>query len=250
MCWRPSACTATTPPCRCWPGAGPNRPALDLCPRRPPLRAAAPRPPRCSSSRRDRREDHPQPHLAGWQRHPAGRRLWRLQRPLPARPRSGAGDRARCAGAMPGASSSNSPTSPATSARADRRRRDLAARAGGRQAHRRALRHRARRSTASTPTPVWRSGSAAVAPAGRRPARLDPSPSAPGLSSTLPSPRRSTTCSRKAAGRLHPLPRRRPHLPHQQRRRAQPCAESPSAERAGSSPAPSVAATARPSCIP
>ena len=137
-------------------------------------------------------ESIPTRHLAGWQGHPAGRRLCRLQRPLPGRPRPGAGDQALC-WAMAGASSSSSPTSPATPARASRRHAisPVALEAVGRidalfdieRGHQRPDR-RAR---------GWRPGS-------ERRARWSPSSNAgcarerARLSRTIPSPRRWTTC--------------------------------------------------------
>ncbi len=77
------------------------------------------------------------------------------------------------------------------------------------------------------------------------------SPSGLACRSTIPSPRRSATCSRRrAAGRPSPASSGTGASASPTTRPSVACAAWPSAEKAGSSPAPSVAATARPSCIP
>ena len=139
----PSGCTATTPPCRSWPRARRSRGISGpMCATTGRSAGAAP-PAALYYASRDRRHEHPVRHLQGLQRHPAGRRLWRLQRAVRRLARAGAGHVRAVLGAR----------QPAV-LRARRHRGqcparqegggDLAGRAGGGQADRRAVRHRAR----------------------------------------------------------------------------------------------------------
>ena len=217
MCWRPSACTATTPPCRCWPRAG-RGPAGSgsMCATTAPSAGGGPAGRAVPLLPRSRGEP-PQPASRRMARHPAGRRLCRLQRALPARPRSGAGDR----GALLGHA----------------RRKffelaDIAANARkGRPAH--AISPLAleavRRIDAIFDIEREINGLPADAPprrppgaqraAGRRPASLDARASARRLSRHA-AVAKAMDYMLKRWDALHPLPRRRPHLPDQQRRRA------------------------------
>ena len=92
---------------------------------------------------RDRRHEHPTAASSRLHRHPAGRRLWRLQRAVRALARAGAGHVRAMLGACPPAVLRARRHRGQCPARQERRG-DLADRAGGGQAHRRAVRHRAR----------------------------------------------------------------------------------------------------------
>ena len=119
---------------------------------------------------------------------------------------------------MAGASSSSLPTSPRTRGAA-RTLTDLPAGAPGGEADRSDLRSRAhdqrRRPRHPSRRASYRGGTT-----GRRSRDLDAQRARASSPVTRASPRRWTTCS--SAGPLRPLPRGRPDLPQQQRRRAQP----------------------------
>ena len=245
----PSGCTATTRRCPCWPRARPTPDAVgSMCAMI--ARSAGRAPPAAMFYySRDRGGEHPRG---------ASRRLVRAScRPTPmaATVKLYAAERAararswrRPAGRMRAGRSSRSPISrPVPVARPKARRR------------RRSRRWRWRPSGASMPCSRSSARSTARAPSERRAVRQELSaPLVADLEAWMREERRQALARQRcrqghglhaqALGRLHALPRRRPHLPDRTTPPSAPCAASPSAASRGCSPAPIAAASAPPSC--
>ena len=177
--------------CRCWPRARPMTGRMWTYVRDDRPFGGRRRRRRCSSTRRDRRGEHPERHLDELCRHPAGRRLCRLQPALRAGARGRADHRSACW------------------AHARRKFFELAdlarsARQGAASSHR----SRSRRcggSTRSSPSSATINGRPAAErlavrqraqrSAGRRARGLDAARARPGCRAMPTSPRPWTTCS-------------------------------------------------------
>ena len=191
----PSGCTATIPPCRCWPSGKTDTGRLWVYVRDDrPFGGRAP-PAAVFYYSRDRGGGHPQGHLADYAGILQADAYERLRQALRGGPQAGPDHGSAC-WATRDASSSSSPTSPKRApqgAGQDASLR-LAVGAGGGAAHRRAVRHRARRSTAERRGAPGRAAGAQRA-AGRRPGELDARRTRQALARTTTSPRPWTTCS-------------------------------------------------------
>ena len=226
---RPSGCTATTPPCRCWPRRRPRSAACG------PMsgttgRSAGPDPPAAAFFYSpDRGGEHPERHLAGFAGHPAGGRLCRVQPALRARSASRARSSRPPAGRMRAASCSSSPRSAKApiAAEAVRRIDELFAierDINGRRAEERL---------------AARAG--AVGAARGRARGLAARPARAGLAQVRD--RQGDRLHPQALDGAHPVPRRRPDLHEQQRGRAGAARRRRRARATGPSPAPIAAAS-------
>ena len=190
-----------------------HRPGLDLRPRRPSRSAATDPPAALFYASRDRRGEHPAGASGGLRRHPAGRRLRRLQPALSSPTASPARSSRRRAGRMRGASSSPWPTSRRTrAARPQARRRsplspiaiEVVRRIDALFAIERPINGMSRRGApggADAPKP----------PPGRRSRCLHARAARRALARARP--RQGDPLHAHALAGLHPLPRRRADLP-------------------------------------
>ena len=207
---------ATTRRCRCWPGArpppgGPGSMSATTAPFGGPDPPAA-----LFHYSRDRSGDHPVEHLRTLHRDPPGRRLCRLQPPLCGRKIAGACHRGSVLVAFP-EEVLRARRHRGRQATRQERAADLARGAGGGEADRRAVRHRARDQRQAHRAAPRRTPEAERAGAGRSQG-LD---AGRAQEAVAPFPRgQGDGLHAQALGPLRPLPRRRPHLPDQQRRRA------------------------------
>ena len=180
-------------------------------------------------------------------RHAPGRRLWRLRQALCGRPRAGTdpggGLLGPCAAAILRAGRYRGER-PAQGARQDAGA-DLAAGAGGGAAHRCAVRRSSAPSTARAPSAAG--GAPGTERAARRRSRRLDAGGARKLSRGNDLAKAMDYMLKRWAA-VHPLPRRRTHLPHRTMPPNGPCAALLSAGSRGCSPAPIAAASVPPPC--